>query len=67
MLTSELDPELESNIAKVLQFHYGDGLVYLPKNQPKLLFRQAKKLGFIDVEGYLTRKGRYLLAKYQFS
>ena len=67
MIVGELDPELESNIAKVLQFRYGDGLVYLPKNQPESLFRQAKKLGFIDLEGYLTRKGRYLLAKYQFS
>ena len=63
----DFDPELESDIAKVLQFRYGDGLVYLPSNQPESLFRMAKSMGFIDPEGYLTRKGRYLLAKYQFS
>ena len=51
------EQELESDIAKVLQFRYGDGLVYLPRNQPESLFKI----------GYLTRKGRYLIAKYQFS
>ena len=61
------DQELESNIAKVLQFRFGDGLVYLPKHQPESLYKMAKNKGFIDQEGYLTRKGRYLLAKYQFS
>ena len=61
------DQELESDIAKVLQFRYGDGLVYLPSNQPESLFKMARNKGFIDQEGYLTRKGRYLLAKYQFS
>ena len=64
---SDLEPELEADIAKVLQFRYGDGMVYLPSNQPESLLRMAKKMGFIDLEGYLTRKGRYLLAKYQFS
>ena len=61
------EQELESDIAKVLQFRYGDGLVYLPRNQPESLFKIAKNKGFIDQEGYLTRKGRYLIAKYQFS
>lgn len=63
----KIEPELESDIAKVLQFRYGDGLVYLPSNQPDSLLRMARSKGFIDHEGYLTRKGRYLLAKYQFS
>ena len=61
------DHELESDIAKVLQYHYGDGLVYLPSHQPESLFKIARNKGFIDQEGYLTRKGRYLIAKYQFS
>ncbi len=63
----EIEPELESDIAKVLQYRYGDGLVYLPSNQPDSLLRMAKSRGYVDQEGYLTRKGRYLLAKYQFS
>ena len=62
-----LEPELESDIAKVLQYRYGDGLVYLPTNQPDSLLRMAKSRGYVDQEGYLTRKGRYLLAKYQYS
>ncbi len=64
---TDFDPEIESDIARVLQYRYGDGLVYLPSNQPESLLRMAKTMGFIDQEGYLTRKGRYLLAKYQYS
>jgi hypothetical protein len=66
-VSSELDQNTEADIAKVLEHRYGDGLVYLPKKQPESLFKIAKTEGFIDLEGYLTRKGRYLLAKYQFS
>lgn len=65
--SSEPDQELESDIARVLEYRYGDGLVFLPKSQPDGLFKIAKTRGFIDTEGYLTRKGRHLLAKYQFS
>jgi len=64
---SKFDPDLERDIANLLQFHYGDGLVYLPSNQSESLLRMAKNLGFIDSEGYLTKKGRFLIAKYQFS
>ena len=66
-LSSGLDQSIESDIARVLEFHYGDGLVYLPKNQPGSLFKLAENKGFIDQEGYLTRKGRSLLAKHQFT
>jgi len=62
-----LDHNTEADIAKVLEYRYGDGLVFLPKKQPESLFKIAKTEGFIDPEGYLTRKGRSLLAKYQFS
>ncbi|MCG8378922.1 MAG: hypothetical protein MI865_05550 [Proteobacteria bacterium] len=65
-VVSGFDSDLESDIAKVLEYRYGDGLVYLPKHQPESLFRMAISHGFIDGEGYLTRKGRNLLAKYQF-
>ncbi len=63
---TKLDGILESDIAEALQYRYGDGLVYLPKNQPENLYKQAANEGFVDNEGYLTRKGRNLLAKYQF-
>lgn len=61
---SNLDQKTESDIAKVLEYRYGDGLVYLPKHQPENLFKLAASKGFVDQEGYLTRKGRSLLAKY---
>jgi hypothetical protein len=66
-LSTGFEQDIEADIAKVLEYRYGDGLVYLPKNQPESLFKIAKTEGFIDQEGYLTRKGRSLIAKYQFS
>ena len=57
----------ESRIAAILESRYGDGLVYLPRNQSRQLYSLAKQRGFIDPEGYLTRKGRALLARYHFS
>lgn len=57
----------EHQIASILEYRFGDGLVYLPQNKPNHLYSLAKKLGFIDVEGYLTRKGRSLLARNNFS
>jgi hypothetical protein len=66
-LASNLERDMESDIVKVLEYRYGDGLVYLPKHQPESLFKMAKIRGFVDQEGYLTRKGRTLLARYQFA
>ena len=57
------DPK-EAQIAQLLEFRFGDGLVYLPRNHPKHLLSMAKQLGFVDPEGYLTRKGRVLLVRY---
>jgi len=56
----------ESQIATILQYRYGDGLVYLPRNKPKSLYNQAIQNGYIDAEGYLTRKGRALMAQYKY-
>ena len=57
----------ERQIASILECRYGDGLVYLPKHKPNQLYCMAKKLGFIDMDGYLTRKGRTLLARYSYT
>lgn len=65
-LASNVDEDMEPDIAKALEYRYGDGLVYLPKHQPESLYNMAANKGFVDQEGYLTRKGRSLLAKYQF-
>lgn len=57
---------LDAQIAAVLHYRYGDGLVYLPKNRFMKLYLQAREIGYIDGEGYLTRKGRALLARFQY-
>ncbi len=46
----------------LLEYRYGDGMVYLPKTKPYRLLALALVKGLIDSEGYLTRKGRVLLA-----
>lgn len=56
----------ESQIAALLEDRYGDGLVYLPKNRSRALYSQARRHGFIDEDGYLTRKGRALIARYHY-
>ena len=60
-------PEIpESQIAALLQYRYGDGLVYLPRHRSTILYNQARQQGYIDAGGYLTRKGRALIARYQY-
>lgn len=60
-------PEItESQIAALLQYRYGDGLVYLPRHRSSALYSQARLQGYIDADGYLTRKGRALIARYQY-
>ena len=54
----------ESQIAAILEYRYGSGMVHLPRKQLSKLIALAKQHGFIDAEEYLTRKGRALLARY---
>ncbi len=54
----------EDQIAAVLEHQYGAGLAQLPRQRPAKLMDMARQRGFIDAEGYLTRKGRALLARY---
>jgi hypothetical protein len=63
---TDLNEIVESDIAEVLQYRYGDGLVYMAKKQSESIYKQAANQGFVDQEGYLTRKGRNLLAKYHY-
>ena len=60
-------PIPESQIAAMLESRYGDGMVYLPRGTPRGVLHAAMELGFVDTEGYLTRKGRALLARYHFA
>jgi len=60
-------PEVpESHIAALLQYRYGDGLVYLPRQRSTDLYNLAREQGYIDPGGYLTRKGRALIARYHY-
>lgn len=54
----------ESDIVRVLSNRFGDGVVYLSKNMPRKVYNLAVKRGFISAEGYVTRKGRALLAQF---
>jgi hypothetical protein len=61
----QTQPEIsESHIAAILEHRYGDGMAYLPRTHPAKLMALARQRGFIDTEGYLTRKGRALLARH---
>ena len=56
----------DARIAAVLHYRYGDGFVYLPKNRSMDLYLLARQIGYIDGQGYLTGKGRALLARFQY-
>lgn len=53
----------ERAIVDLLSHHYGDGGVYLPRNRARSLLQAAIARGFVSDEGYVTRKGRALLAR----
>lgn len=55
----------EARIVALLRHHYGDGGVYVPEGGARRrVFLEASRLGFINEDGYLTRKGRELLAQH---
>lgn len=56
----------EIEIASVLKHHYGDGDLCVPEGTPESLVHRAIALGYLSEDGYLTRKGRDLLAKHEF-
>ncbi len=44
-------------IALVLRQRFGDGSVYLRSRDERLTFKRARRLGFVDYEGFITRAG----------
>ncbi len=56
----------EVEIASVLRHHYGDGDLYVPEGTPESVVYKAIALGYLSEDGYLTRKGRDLLAQHEF-
>jgi hypothetical protein len=54
----------EQAIAQVIARHYGDGGVYLPRDFQRFdAMKQAVADGFVSEDGFVTRKGRRLLAR----
>jgi hypothetical protein len=54
----------EQAIAQVIAHHYGDGGVYVPRDLERFdAMQQAIANGFLSEEGFVTRKGRRLLAR----
>ena len=60
--TSDSDQN-DSAIVQLLGHRYGDGLVYLSDRSEKTTFDKAVSLGLVSREGYLTPKGRSLVAR----
>jgi hypothetical protein len=58
-----INQKLEEDIADVLEFLYGARMCHLPRKHPDELFSLATRLGYIDPDGHLTRKGRGLLER----
>ena len=54
----------ERELVRVLACRYGDGTVYLPKGMPGMLFLACQDLGLISADGFITRAGRELVARY---
>ncbi|MGH8119844.1 MAG: hypothetical protein ACRESK_04440 [Gammaproteobacteria bacterium] len=59
-----INQRLEADIADVLEFLYGAKSFHIPSRHPDELFSLAARMGFIDPDGNLTRKGRNLLTRH---
>ena len=55
--------QFEAAMARLLDHRYGDGVVYEPRQQSRGLLQAAIAGGFVSEEGFVTRKGRALLAR----
>lgn len=55
----------DAQLVSILDHHYGDGVVYIPENTPWSLYTFARKLGYINEEGFVTPKGKTLVTDYQ--
>ncbi len=57
----------EQTIARAIARHYGDGGVYMPDDAERVdAMKQAVTNGFVSEDGFVTRKGRRLLARAEF-
>ena len=60
-----IQPEREHDIARLLAYRYGDGGIYVPRQLAHTNSLEAAiNGGFISSDGFITRKGRRLLAQF---
>lgn len=59
----EMPLEVDAAVVQLLSNRYGDGFVYLSDQEERGLYEQAKRLGLICPEGYLTPAGRSLIRR----
>lgn len=57
------DTPTDLELVRVLQHRYGDGTVYLPRAGARPVLHFCMQLGLVSDEGFITRKGRELLAR----
>ncbi|MGH8507979.1 MAG: hypothetical protein ACREVH_04595 [Gammaproteobacteria bacterium] len=50
--------------ARLLVHHYGDGTVYVPSGRSLQLYHTCIDAGLITEDGFITRQGRELIARY---
>lgn len=63
----EPSPCSESAFAEMLSHHYGDGIVYLCRGGARMIYQLAMQRGYVSDDGYLTRKGRALLTRFNYA
>jgi len=62
---SALSVDFQMAIARVIACRYGDGGLYLPRErEPAAALALAMRAGFVSEDGFVTRKGRSLLARF---
>jgi hypothetical protein len=57
----------ETQIAAALRCQFADGTDCLPRHVISRLLEMAVASGFVDHDGFLTRRGRLLLARHHYA
>lgn len=58
---------VDTQVIELLGHRYADGLVYFGEASERGVFDRAVRLGLVSRDGYLTREGRAIVARYSRS
>ena len=65
MPNASAHPDLDQAIARLIARRYGDGGVYVPRQASRRgTLADAIAAGFVSEDGFITSKGRRLLARF---